>query len=387
MLSRRVPHDHEPNAWARLLAERRAAGAPLLDLSEANPTAVGLGGAGLQELAALADPAALRYQPDPRGSLAARAAVSAYLAARGLQAPPEDIVLTASTSEGYAHLFRLLADPGERVLVPAPSYPLFAPLALAEGVEVRPYRVAWDGRWHVDLGALEAVAGAARARALVVVQPNHPTGSCLDAEERAAVVALAERHHLALVGDEVFGDFAWGDTPLPSLVGEQRVPTFVMSGLSKVCGMPQMKAGWIVASGPERARGEALRGLEWLADLFLSVSGPVQAALPRLLESRQAFQARARARIATNLGALRALLVRRPVLTWLAGDGGWAAVLRLPGTRGEEEWTLELLRRDVVVHPGHFYDFEGEAYAVVSLIVEPGTFAAGLARLESLLDD
>lgn len=388
MLSRRVPHLAEPNPWALRLAERRAAGVPLLDLTEANPTRVGLGGARAGDLAALAAAPGLEYRPDPRGSLAARRAVADYLRARGAAVGPEHVVLTASTSEGYAHAFRLLADPGECVLVPAPSYPLFEPLAAAEGVRVRPYPLAWDGRWSLDAGALEQAAAEPGARAVVVVQPNHPTGSCLDPDEIRVMERVCGSRGLAIVSDEVFVDFAWDPARrLPSLVGERSVLTLAMGGLSKTCGMPQMKAGWMVACGPPAARAAALRGLEWLADLFLSVSGPVDAALPRLLEARHDFQARVRARLAAAIATLRESLARRPELTWLAGEGGWTAVLRLPARRSGEAWALALLERDVVVHPGHFYDLEGEAYLVVSLIVEPAVLAEGLARLEALLDD
>ncbi len=383
MLSRRVPHDLEPNAWARLLEERRAAGARLLDLSETNPTRVGLGGAGPDELAALARAEGARYEPDPRGSRAAREAVAGYYAERGAAVSPEHLVLTASTSESYAHLFRLLADPGGVFLVPAPSYPLFEPLAALEGVSLRPYRLAYDGAWHLDRHSLEQ-AFADDVRGVIVVQPNHPTGSCLDADERALLETLCERHGAALLADEVFGDFPRPGrvAPLPSLVGAARVPTFVLSGLSKVCGMPQMKLGWIVAGGPGPARAEALRGLEWIADLFLSVSTPVQVALPTLLAARGPFQRRVRARLAQNLARLDGLVARRPELGVLAAEGGWGAVLRVPRQRSEEEWALGLLARDVVVHPGHFYDFDGEGYLVLSLIPEPDLFTAGLARIE-----
>ncbi len=398
MPSHRLPHDASPNAWSRLLAERRAAGAPLLDLTEANPTQVGLAGIAEADLAALASPEAARYQPDPRGAPAAREAVAGYYRERRLVARADDVVLTASTSEAYAHLFRLLADPGESLLVPSPSYPLFEPLAALEGVKLRPYRIAWDGGWHLDLGSLEA-AMEGDVRGMIVVQPNHPTGSCLAADELAAAEALCERYGVALVSDEVFGDFPWpvpagagagrrkgedSHRRLTSLLGPRRVPAFVLSGLSKVCGMPQLKLGWIVVAGPEPARAEALRGLEWIADLFLSVSTPVQAALPRLLAGRHAWQARVRERIATNLVCLRETIARRPQLDLRAGRGGWVAVLRVPKCRGEEEWALELLRRDVVIHPGHFYDFQDEPYLVVSLIVEPARFAMGMARIEAL---
>lgn len=389
MRSRRLPAAQSPNPWAARLAERRAAGARLLDLTESNPTRVGLEGAGPLELAALADPRAARYDPDPRGLPEAREAVSRAYAERGLFAPPADLVLTAGTSESYAQIFRLLGDPGDAFLVPRPSYPLFEPLADAEGVRLEPYRLAWDGRWHLDLPSVERAA-AGGGRALLLVQPNHPTGTCLDPAELARVEALCTRHGLALVSDEVFGEFPWPPRrdPLPSLLGTPRsVPTFVLSGLSKSCGMPQLKLGWIAVSGPAEARAEALSGLEWLADLFLSVGTPVQLALPRLLEAGRAFRERVAERLAANLGSLRAAVARRPEASLLEAEGGWSAILRLPARRSGEAWALELLERDVIVHPDHFYDLEGGAHVVLSLIVEPDTLEEGLGRLERALAD
>jgi alanine-synthesizing transaminase len=382
MLSHRVPHDLAPNEWARRLEAKRAAGVPLLDLAETNPTRVGLAGAGAAELAALARPAGARYEPDPRGSAAARAAVAGYHAARGQAIDPNDVVLTASTSESYTHLFRLLADPGEAFLVPSPSYPLFEPLADLEGVRLRPYRLAFDGAWHLDGDSLERAFGP-DVRGVITVEPNHPTGTCLDPEGRELLETLCERHGAAIVSDEVFGDFPRPGraAPLPGWLGARRVPTFVLSGLSKCCGMPQLKLGWIVAGGPDAARAEALRGLEWVADLFLSVATPVQQALPDLLAAGATFRARMQERIAANLARLDALVARRPELGVLAADGGWAAILRVPGPRTDEDWALALLERDVVVHPGHFYDIEREGHLVLSLIPEPDLFAAGLARL------
>jgi alanine-synthesizing transaminase len=234
-----------------------------------------------------------------------------------------------------------------------------------------------------------------RTRAVLVVQPNHPTGSCLAPAEIAALETLCERHGLAIVADEVFGDFAWdgaesgaaGAPPssapraLPSLAQDRRVPTFVLGGLSKTCGMPQMKCSWIAACGPGPARAEALRGLEWIADLFLTVGGPVQAALPELLEARHAFQARVRARVAENLALLRAA----PGVALLPAEGGWVALLALPGGADDEEVALELMRRDVAAHPGYFYDLESPAALVVSVIVPPDVTAAALARIEDVL--
>ncbi|MBI1798527.1 MAG: pyridoxal phosphate-dependent aminotransferase, partial [Candidatus Eisenbacteria bacterium] len=259
-------------------SQLRASGEATVDLTEANPARVGLGGPGVAGSAALAAAAAAgTYDPDPRGLTDARRAIAAYYASRGLDADPDQLILTAGTSEAYAHLFRLLLDPGQSVLAPSPSYPLFGPIAALEGVTVRPWPLAWDGRWHFDGSALER-AFEAGTRAVIVVQPNHPTGTCLDAREIAALERSCERHGAAIIADEVFGDFAWdGREPgLPSLVGERRVPTFVLSGLSKVCGLPQMKLGWIAINGPAALRAQAVERLEWIADTYLSVGTPVQ---------------------------------------------------------------------------------------------------------------
>src|SRR5262245_25049656 len=292
MFSHRLPRDATPNAWSRLLHERRAAGTRLIDLTEANPTRVGLPGLTEAQLVALIGPDAARYEPDPRGARVAREPGASYYEERGLSASAEGVVLTSGTSEAYAHLFRLLADPGESLLVPSPSYPLFEPLAALEGVRLRPYRIAWDGGWHLDLGSLET-AWADGARGAIVVQPHHPTGFCLTSPDIAQVEGLCERHGVAIISDEVFGDFPWATAgALPSLIGTRRVPTFVLSGLSKVCGLPQLKLGWVAVGGPEPLRAQALRGLEWIADLFLSVGTPVQTALPRLLADRHAWQDR-----------------------------------------------------------------------------------------------
>ena len=393
MLSRRLPAEHAPNAWAAALAARRRAGARLLDLTDANPTRAGLG-PDATTLGLLAAPEGARYEPDPRGSAPARAAVAGYYAARGARIDPGHVVLTSGTSEGYAHLFRLLANPGETVLVPTPSYPLFEPLAALESVRLAPYRLAYDGAWHLDRasfdGALEGAVGTTRA--VIVVEPHHPTGTCLSDAERDFVEQRSAHHGLAIVSDEVFGDFGWGAPgappaarPLPGFAGRDTVPTFALSGLSKVCGLPQLKLSWIAVSGPVAARQQALAGLEWIADLFLSVSTPVQLALPRLLETRHRFQALVRERLAVNLEQLEELARERPEVSRLAAAGGWVAILRLPARASGEAWALRLLERDVVVHPGHFYDLEGGAHVVVSLIVEPRVFGEGIARLAACL--
>lgn len=383
MLSRRVPPELAPNAWSLRLAALRAGGGLVADLTEANPTRTSLSPL-VEAAAALASLPALPYEPEPLGMYSARAAVAVSLAASGADVQPEQIVLTHSTSEAYAHLFRLLADPGESILAPAPSYPLCEPIARAEGVGVRSYPLAFDGRWHLDHGALEALAPGARA--LVLVEPNHPTGSCLDAEDRAFVEDLAVRHDLSLIVDAVFADFPRDPArPLPSWLGARRAPTFVLGGLSKRCGLPHLKLGWIAVAGPEPAKREALAGLEWLADLFLGVAAPVQYALPDLLALRHTFASRVAGRLAANLAAIASLVRERPEVSMLPADGGWTAVLRMPATRTDEAWALALLERGVAVHPGHFYDFAAGEHLVLSLIVEPATFTAGLLAIAAEL--
>lgn len=387
MLSRRIPDLGRKNAWSTRLETLRLDGrAPSIDLTEANPTRVGLSALGADEGEALALAATARYEPDARGLPSARAAVSHYYRDRGVIVPPDQVILASGTSEAYAHLFRLLCDPGDSVLVPQPSYPLFEPLLALEGVRAIGYRLEWHGRWRIDFDQLGAAADDG-ARAIIVVQPNHPTGSCLDPEDRIALEDFAVARGLAIVSDEVFADFPWPghDASIPSLLGDSRALTFALGGLSKVCGLPQLKLSWIAVSGPGRARDEALAGLGWIADLFLSVASPVQAALPALLGARHVFQARARERIGANLGSLAALVRRRPEIQTLEAQGGWVAVLRLPSRRSDEEWALELLNREVVVHAGHFYDFAEPWYLVISLIVEPQTMAEGLSRIEALV--
>ncbi len=397
--SSRIPQELSPNPWAARLSALRAAGADLIDLTEANPIRTGLA----PESPTLPDPgpAPSRDPSDPRGAPPAREAIGGYYASRGIAVDHESIVLTASTSEAYAHLFRMLADPGEAILVPRPSYPLFVPLARAEGVAVQTYAAAGHDGIDVNVEELAPAIGP-RTRAIVVVQPNHPTGACFDAEGVAALDAFAERHGLAIIADEVFGDYPWpvecarragrraGDAALataglPSFAGDRAAPTFVMSGLSKVCGLPQMKGAWIVACGPAPVRVRAMERLTWLADLFLSVSTPTQSSLPAWLAARQNFQQRTRDRIAQNLAQLTTARAAGAAHTLQPADGGWVAVLRFPQRRTDEQWALDLLDAGVIVHPGHFYDYDLESLIVVSLIVDPREFARGLDRIEAVI--
>lgn len=381
--SSRFHWDLRPNRLTELLAAKRRAGAAVLDLTESNPTHAGLDYPAREILQALADPRAMAYEPAPAGAAEARQAVSAYYAARGYAVPPERVLLTASTSEAYAYLFKLLANPGDEVLAPRPSYPLFEFLAAMESVRVVQYPLAYHGAWSLDLEAIErAITG--RTRAIILVNPNNPTGSYLKRAELEFLVRLAGARNLALISDEVFADYAFAPDQrrAGSLAGVEDALAFSMSGLSKIAGLPQMKLGWIVASGPAALRAEAMEKLELIADTYLSVATPVQCAAPRLLAAGAAVQALIAARVRENLAFFRDAAARVPAFRILDVEGGWYATLQVPRTRTEEEWVLHLLgERDVLVQPGFFYDFENEAYLVVSLLTAPEIFRAGAIRL------
>ena len=381
VMSSRTAWDLEANALAACVERARRSGRPLLDLSESNPTRVGLSWPAAELAAALADPRVSAYDPAPQGLPEARAAVAEYLASRGEIVPPDRVLLTSSTSEAYALLFKLLCDPGDEVLVPAPAYPLLDLLADLEAVRLVRYPLRYDGAWHVDLGAVEA-ALTPRTRAIVVVSPSNPTGALLGADELARLDALCAARELALVGDEVFADTALA--PAPSVLGARAALAFHLSGASKVCGLPQLKVAWIAVAGPQSRVAPALARLEVAADAYLSVSGPSQLALPRLLAARERFfLAPLRARLAANRAALAA--IGSAPFDALPSSGGWTAVLRVGQTLDEEALCLALLDDGVVVQPGFFYDFERPGYLVLSLLPSPEVFVAGLARVRARL--
>jgi aspartate/methionine/tyrosine aminotransferase len=393
-VSDRVPRDYSPNSLQSLLARKRRDGAPILDLTETNPTRAGLPTLRARSLAALCDTRAALYHPDPRGLLAAREAIATYYRARGGNhgtgaVDPSRIILTSSTSEAYAHLFRLLCEPGDEILVPQPSYPLIEPLARLEAVRLRGYRLAYGDRWTLDFASLEASL-TPRTRAIVVVEPNNPTGSCFTPQESDLLEAVCEERRLAIISDEVFGDFPWPARGglLPTWTGRSRVPTFVLNGISKLCGLPQMKVAWVVVAGPEEAAAAALQGLEWIADLFLSVGAPAQLALHRFLEGRPEFQSASAARIRANLTALAAAASDpAPAFSLLAGDGGWCAILRFaphgPAASGPNPAEWALAAHNVLLHPGEFYGLPCEEDAVLSLLTEPAVLMEALGRIRN----
>jgi alanine-synthesizing transaminase len=381
MFSARVPASLEPNRLTERLAALRATGEPILDLTESNPTRVGLEYP-RSLLAPLADPAALRYEPSARGLSVAREAVALDALRHGFTIDPVQVVLTASTSEAYGYLFKLLCDPGDEVLVPRPSYPLFDHLSMLDGVRAVPYSLDYYGRWTVDVDSL-ARAVTPRTRAVLVVSPNNPTGSRLTAQELGDIAALCERNQLALVGDEVFAEYAHPQAlPHVSVLGQARALTFALGGLSKAIGLPQVKLGWMIVGGPASMVAAALDRLDLIADTYLSVSTPVQLAAPLLLERGHEVRAAIQTRIQANLRALERAVAHASGCTVLEIEAGWTAVLRVPATRTEEDLVLDLLAQDrVLVMPGYFYDFPSEAYLVVSLLPDPGVFGEAIARV------
>jgi len=382
MFSSRFHWDLRPNRLTRLLDEKRRKGAPVLDLTESNPTRAGFFYPE-EVVRALADPRALRYDPEPAGSPAAREAVCRYYAGAGDTVDPDRVLLTASTSEAYAYLFKLLADPGDEVLAPRPSYPLFEFLAAMESLRVVPYPLVFHGGWSIDCRAL-AAAVTGRTRAVVLVNPNNPTGSFLKRDELRFLIDLCRERKLAIVSDEVFADFAFAEDArrVRTLAGGCETLAFSMSGLSKIAGLPQMKLGWIVIAGPAAAAGEAREKLELIADTYLSVGTPVQHAAARLLELGGGIRSQIASRVRANLDSLQAAISPESACRVLPVEGGWYATMQAPRILREEEWALELLGEDdVLVQPGFFYDFESEAFLVLSLLTRPEVFREGCRRL------
>jgi aspartate/methionine/tyrosine aminotransferase len=388
MFSRRFHWDFRTNRLTLALEAMRREGVRILDLTESNPTRAGFEYPP-EIVRAFDDPRMLVYEPSPAGAAEARQAVASYYAARGERVETERILLTASTSEAYAWLFKLLCDAGDHVLVPRPSYPLFEFLANLESVEVRPYPLVYHGGWSIDLDSL-AASVSQRTRAVVLVNPNNPTGSYVKRAELETLSRLCAQRRVALISDEVFSDYALGEAAdaerVATLAGVEECLAFSMSGLSKVAGLPQMKLGWMVASGPAKMRAEAMEKLEWIADTYLSVSTPVACAAAKLLASGVLVQRQIRERTAGNLAVAREALAGSAAGI-LAVEGGWYVTVRMPRIRGEEDWAIQLLTQEsVLTQPGFFYDFESEAFLIVSLLTMPEVFREGIARLRRAVE-
>ena len=375
--SQRTNWNTEESELARAHRLRRQAGLPIADLTASNPTRCGFRYSP-ELLAALTDPRALDYDPQPRGSMAARQVICDYYATLGAPVDPSQIILTTSTSEGYSFLFRLLCDPGSELLVPQPSYPLFDFLAVLDDVRIRPASLVYDQGWQIEPeGLLRAITD--RTRAIVLVHPNNPTGHFTKPWEAEELARICREFDLSLIVDEVFLDYGIESTGRSFAAGLDGVPVFVVSGLSKIVGLPQMKAAWIVATDPERAT--ALDRLEVIADTFLSMNAPVQCALPAWLGGRGEIQKQIRERVMTNLGELDRKLADLPALHRLEVEGGWYAVLRIPAVAPDEQTALALLERGVWVHPGYFFGMAESGWLVVSLLAPAAEFSTGVTYL------
>lgn len=376
----------EPSAWASAVARARARGG-LVDLTASNPTAVGLVH-GPEVYRRLGDPAAARYRPRARGLGAARAAVAGYYARRGRVVDPKRVVIYASTSEAYAQLLAIVADPGDAVLVPRPGYPLLDMLGDLAAVRRVPYPLAYDGEWHVDLPGLDAALdGEPRARAIVVVAPNNPTGSLLAEAEWAGLRARARARGVPVVVDEVFADYPLQAGPgKPRFLGADDVPCVVLSGLSKVAALPQLKLAWAVLHGPDADVAELRARLELANDAFLGASTPVQLALPALLEAAEVMAPRIMARLRGSLAIVTAHL-QGSVVDPLRTDAGWTVLLRLPEVHDDLAWSLRLLDAGVQVQPGSLFDLAGPPRVAVSLLTPEAALAEGLSRLLRCVDE
>jgi alanine-synthesizing transaminase len=381
--SSRTAWDLTETRLARVLRERRALGLEVLDLTASNPTRCGFAFEEGGILAALGNRAALAYDPDPRGMRSAREAVCRYYAERDAQVETEQVFLTTGTSEGYGWLFRLLCDAGDEVLIAAPSYPLFDFLAQIEDVRLVPYPLVYDHGWQIDFAGLRERIKP-RTRAIALVHPNNPTGHYTKDAERRELERICAERGLALVVDEVFLDFPFTrpEGSCTFAAGEHACLTFVLSGISKIAALPQMKAAWVVAFGPEGESREATARLEVIADTFLSMNAPVQCALPAWLGGSAAIQEQIRARTVTNLRKLDQELLRSPAVTRLGVEAGWYAVLRVPALGDDEDLTVRLLEEHgVYVHPGSFFGFAGQGWLVVSLLTPEEEFRRGVERI------
>jgi alanine-synthesizing transaminase len=384
--SARSAWDTEETEWARALRGRRSAGLPIFDLTASNPTRCGLRYDDL--LAPLSDPSALEYDPDPRGMKRAREAVCDYYQSHMAPASANQIFLTTSTSEAYSFLFRLLCDPGDEVLIAQPSYPLFDFLATLDDVHLVSYPLFYDYGWHLDIQALKEKI-TARTRAIALVHPNNPTGHFTKLRERQELESVCNEHGLALIVDEVFLDYSLSGTIAPSFAsGEHPVMTFVLSGLSKIAALPQMKAAWIACFGPDRELAEALQRLEIVADTFLSMNAPIQCALPSWLRGRRAIQQQILERTSANLATVDELLGGDELVARLDVEAGWYAVLRTPALEDDEQVVLRLLTESgIAVHAGHFFGFGRRGWLVVSLLTQEKEFATGVTAILRYFND
>jgi alanine-synthesizing transaminase len=386
MFSHRTDWKLSPNRFTQAQQELRAEGREVLDLTISNPTRAELHYDPETILQALVNPAAMDYDPQPKGLRSAREAVAGYYGKQHNDIDPESIVLTTSTSEGYSYVFRLLCNVEDEILVPKPSYPLFEFLADLQDVKLVPYPLLYDHGWQIDFPSLYKTV-THRTRAVVVVHPNNPTGSFVADKERSVLNQFCREYNLALVADEVFLDYAHDGAARATFADNREALTFTLSGLSKISGLPQMKLAWIVTSGADEQVGAALARLEVIADTYLSMNAPIQLAAPVLLEQRHSVQPLVLDRVRANLSELDRGLAKQKSCRRLDVEAGWYAVLRVPVTQSDEDLAIKILREhSVLVHPGHFYDFPNDGYLILSLITPLQDFRKGIAKVLELLN-
>jgi aspartate/methionine/tyrosine aminotransferase len=380
MFTRRTGWNLATNRCTEAIHRHRQTGRELLDLTASNPTSIGLRYDDKYLLGALSKPESLAYLPMSKGLLAPREGIAAYYAELGATVDVESLVLTTSTSEAYTFCFRLLCEPGDEVLVPTPSYPLFEFLAELQDMKLVPYPLIYDHGWQIDFHSLEQRI-TPRSRAVIVVHPNNPTGSYVKPREARMLSRICTEREMAIIADEVFLDYGVKNAG-KSFATNETCLTFTMSGLSKISALPQMKVAWLIVSGPAELRMEAVDRLEVIADTYLSMNAPIQHAVPEFLEARRSVQQQLLARVRENLAELDRQLAGQTMVSRLEIEGGWQAVLRVPATRTDEELAIALIwHKDVLVQPGHFYDFHRDGYLVVSLITPSEEFAKGMARV------
>jgi alanine-synthesizing transaminase len=385
--ARRTSWNLTPNRYTEALEANRRTGREVLDLTASNPTTIGLRYREEKLLAALTNREVLIYEPQPRGLLPAREAIAAYYAERGSRISPDDLILTTGTSEAYSFVFRLLCNPGDALLTPAPSYPLFDFLADLQDVKLVPYELVYDNGWQVEFHGIQTALECAttlgnKCRAVLVVHPNNPTGSYVKPHEVAELNRLCASNEMTIIADEVFLDYSLKTEPSLTFTANHDALTFTFSGLSKISGLPQMKVAWIAVTGPEALKAEALRRLEVIADTYLSMNTPIQWAVPVMLDERHDIHRQLMYRIRENLAELDSRLAGQKLCQRLEVEGGWYVVLRVPVTGSDEDLAIRLLQETgVLVQPGHFYDFPAEGYLVVSVITESQTFRRGISRI------
>lgn len=388
MFSTRTNWKLAPNRFTQAQRELEKAGVELIDLTVSNPTRAGISYDSETILGALVNPAAMDYDPQPKGLLSARQAVVDYYREQhdAFDIDPESLILTTSTSEAYSYVFRLLCNVGDEILVPKPSYPLFEFLADLQDVNLAPYPLIYDHGWQIDFPSLHK-AVSHHTRGVVVVHPNNPTGSFVSGKETEELNEFCREYGLAIVADEVFLDYAHDGSARPTFAANREVLTFTLSGLSKISGLPQMKVAWVVTSGPADQANQAVARLEVISDTYLSVNAPLQLATPALLEQRKNIQPLLLDRLRANLEELDREIGKQKSCVRLAVEGGWYAVLRVPVTQSDEDLAVDLLKEcSVVVHPGHFFDFPQDGYLVVSLITPPEHFREGMRRVLEFLN-